>query len=258
MKSHEDSVLTSIRELQRLEDERSHEVSRRAAQVERDRATARQAEFEREARTAADRLAALEAERKADADRRIREEAVARRMREEAELRVRADTERAHASRLLQMKVAHAEALAVIDAEARAQQGARQSLVIAAFALVAFVAAGYGAVRYTQRETQRATEAAMAADALRRQAAYDLARAQQARDDARRAVPAAVPTVASLQPPASPQGNRAIPRRSMRQTRPAAAAPQHDAPIEIDVDGPDPFALDDHARVRSTRGSRGH
>jgi hypothetical protein len=252
--TRDDSVLTSIQEIQRIEAERVREAARRADEAERTRALRSEAALADAERRAAERVAALEAERHAEQRRRESDDLVAREAREARELQLRADAEGERAVREIERAEAHARAMADIARASRRGVGAPLLAALVLGGLGALAAAGYyGAYRpmvashYARLADLRTRTARAEADRDHARAEHE-AIAARIREAGRPSAPAVAPPAApsAAHSAATPQRVRSTPRRT----------PNEAPTIDIDGEGPDPFAMDDGARTTPARRPR--
>jgi hypothetical protein len=257
--AREDSVLTSIREIQRVEEERQRETVRRAeaaAQERQARAEAARMEAERAATLRAE---ALEAERRDEQRRRDEAERAAREARDARELAIRAQADAERSLRAQQLADDHALAMAKIEAERRRGVQAPKALAMVLGAVALTGALGWFGV-YVPHARQHAAElssieyraqlAQRDRDRVRAEADALAARVLQAAQAPRPTAPSA-----ALPAPAPTRNSPAIRRVPARTTTPTT-------PAAIDIDGPDPlggndpFAMDDGARRATGRAPR--
>jgi len=255
----EDSVLTSIREIQRMEEERQRDTARRAeaaAQERQARAEAARLEVERAATARAE---ALESERCEEQRRRDEAERAARESREARELAIRVQADAERSLRAQQLADEHALAMAKIEAERRRGVQAPKAFALVFGAIALTGAVGWFGV-YVPHARQHASElssleyraqvAQRDRDRVRAEADVLEARVRQAAQ-----APRPTPTPAVVATPVPNRNSPPIRRIPARNTQQAA-------PEVIDIDGPgtmngtDPFAMDDGLRRPTGRGPR--
>jgi hypothetical protein len=255
----EDSVLTSIREIQHMEEERQRETARRAeAAVQERQARAEAARMEAE-RAATVRAEALESERREEQRRRDEAERAARESREARELAIRVQADAERSLRAQQRADEHALAMAKIEAERRrGVQGPKAlALVFGAIALTGALGWFGVYVPHTRQHAAELSSLEYRAQVAQRERDRVRAEADALESRVRQAAQAPRPTpapaaVATHVPTRNPPPTRRVPARTTQQAAPAA----------IDIDGPDPlggndpFAMDDGARRPTGRGPR--
>ena len=256
MNTREDSVLTSIKELQHLEDERTREIARRAEDAERARLAKLEAARIEAQRVEAERIARIESERVAELAAKERAERAEREAREASEIALRSEAERERDRRVEERREAHARAMAEI--EARSNAGVRAPTVVA-IALGVFAAIGAGGYFGVWRPMEAAHDARVAA--LRAQTD----RAAQERDAARAAQQSlearmhdlgsrpVTPIATTSVPPA--RGVAATTPRRGRATTSASGRTNNETVIDIDGENVD-FGMDDGARAAPARRPR--
>lgn len=249
----EDSVLTSIREIQRMEEERQRETVRRAEAAERERQARAEAAREEAARQVAAREAALEVERAEEQRRRDASERKAREERELRELTIRAKADAERSLRAQRLADEHALAMASIEAEWRRGVQAPKAVALVLGAIAITGVAGWFGV-YVPHQRQHAAEVS-SIEHRAQVAQRERDRVRQAADtlEARLREAANTPRPAPVVAAVAPAAPRVQPR-----TAPRVRAQQQQAPEVIDIDGPsaDPFAMDDGARRPGARGPR--
>ncbi len=248
--TRDDSVLTSIHEIQRLEAERVREAARRADEAERARLLRLDGERADAERRAGERVVALEAERNAEQRRRESIERDARDAREAREMQLRAEAERERAAREHDRTEAHARAMAEIARASRRGVGAPLLAAIVVGGLAALGAAGYYGAYRPMVASHDARLAELRARTARAESDRDHARAEheaiaaRIREVAQRSAPVVAPVAA----------RSAITPQRVRVSRPRT--PVEAPAIDIETDGPDPFAMDDGARTTPVRRPR--
>lgn len=244
----EDSVLTSIQEIQRLEQERLRDIARRAAEEERAR-TARLEEARLEAeRQVEARRAALEAERAEEQRRRDESERKEREAREARELALRSRAEAEREARAREQAEAHARAMAEI--EARSHRGAG-GVVVTAMVLGAVMLTGalgyFGLYEPTMRRHAAQVQSLEARERIAR-GNRDEAERQAVRLAERiHAVSTATPTPVVAPAVRAPVVQHVPQAHGAHPQAPRTRTPE----LNLDLDGNDPFALDDGAQRRS-------
>lgn len=252
----EDSVLTSILELQRLEDERTRDLARRAEEAERVRLAKLDAVRAEAARAEAERIAKLEAERAAERSAKECAERAEREAREARELTLRAEAEREREHRAEERREAHARAMAEIESRSRAGVRAPTAVAMALGLLAVIGVAGYFSAWRPMMAAHDARLTALREQSERAARDLDAARiaqqnlAARIHDVASRPV---APTVTAVAPPT--RVTSGTPQRRGRVITSAAAHANTEAPI--DIDGPNvDFGVDDGARVAPSRRPR--
>lgn len=254
--TRDDSVLTSIQEIQRLEDERVREAARKSAEAERARIEKLEAARAESERQAAERVAAIESERAAEQVARASRERADREAREAREMQLRADAERERELRAEERREAHARAMAEIESKGRAGVGAGAlvALVLAALSLTAVV--GYFVAYRPLVAAQGARIAELRVRAERADQEREAARIAQERLAARIHDLASRPSPAPVVPVAAPQTRTGVPVAARHDRPTTSRNTQTQAPIDIDGEGVDPFAMDDGARPTAPRRPR--
>jgi hypothetical protein len=247
--TREDSVLTSIQEIQNIEAERVREHERRVKEAESARILQLEHARAETARREVERAQALENEQRAEQRHRESEIARSKELREIAELRLRAEADKTRSARLEAQAEAHAIALASIREDGA--RGVRPvGVMLAAIATVCAVAVGgYWGV-YRPMQATHAREIAMLrsqqdqASAARAQAQRDtVALEDQIRAARQRAIPV-VPVISTE--------NNARPTPHVRRNTPSTrvTSTNHAAeigPIDLN-EGPDPLSNNDDTR----------
>lgn len=253
---HEDSILTSIRELQRIEEERQRDDAYRAEAAEREAAARLEAARLEAEREATARAVRLEAERDAEQRRRNESERRIREVREARELAIRAESDAASALRAERLVHEHAQTMAAIEAVRDRNVHTPQVIAMVLGAVALTGALGWFGVYVPQQRRHAEAEALIAARTQTAQREGDRARhdvetlAERLRGAVRTAAPELTAVTAASSAP------RNTPRTTPRTT-PRVQGPSQSEPIDtitID-DNDDPFAMDDGVRSphRGTR-----
>lgn len=247
--TRDDSVMTSIQEIQRLEHERSRELARREADAKRAQEARLVAERIAAERQAQDRAAALEAQRRAEAAAAESRARADREEREAREMQLRAEAEEARELRAEARREAHARTMAEIERQARTGFRAR---TLAAILVGTLGLCAVGAYLFAFKPMLAAHEARISELRIRAERAdreRDAARSAQAAVASRIRAVESLPAITHVQTPQSPIGSPTT-RRSARPT--TVRTPTAEAPIDIDATGDDIFTMDDAARAGNT------
>jgi colicin import membrane protein len=247
MTTRDDSVLTSIQEIQRLEHERLRELARREADAKQ----ALEAKIEA-ARTAAEReeherIVALEAQRLAEQEAREFAARAILEAREMREMQLRADAEREHDLRTEARREAHARAMAEIETHTRTGIRAKSLVAILLGTLGLCAGAAYLIAYKPMVAAHDARVSELRSRAERADRERDAARTAQASLASRIRAVASLPTIQHAPTIVQPLTRSPSAPRTVRSTANRNSATE--APIDIDGTGEDIFAIDDAARV---------
>ncbi len=246
--TRDDSVLTSIQEIQRLEDERARESARHELEAERIRIEKLEGARAEAERQVIERLAAVEAKRAAEERAQASRECADREAREAREMQLRAEAERERELRAEERREAHSRAMAEINARGRSGIGVNVLVALVLGALGLTAAAGYYGAYRPLAAAQDARIAELRARAEHADRESEAARIAQEHIAARirdlASHPAPLPPAPVVAPQARTGGSAATRRDHPTNTRNT----QTQSPIDIDGEGPDPFAMDDGAR----------